>query len=199
MPTLFWTMGSSVAQINRSKSTGVYILCGGASSRMGQCKGTVEIQGRPMIKHILDTLSPLPSPVFLVGKPEQQTILNQYGQEWVSDRNVTYHPLNGVVAGLEHAIGNFEQTLFLPCDTPFVSVRSIERLLQNCPSVAIDPLGEIHPLMLHIPVSWIERARQFLRDERSMKSFAEPSRLVTLSHNCLRNLNRPSDLPHPIR
>ena len=33
------------------------ILCGGKSSRMGQDKGSMIIQDKPMIKHILSTLN----------------------------------------------------------------------------------------------------------------------------------------------
>ena len=33
------------------------VLCGGQSRRMGQDKGSMFIQGKPMIKHILSTLN----------------------------------------------------------------------------------------------------------------------------------------------
>ena len=174
-------------------------MCGGASSRMGRSKVDVDIHGRPMITHILDTASALSSQVFLVGKPSQKTTLSQYGHTFISDHATTFHPLNGVFAGLEHAKESFEHVLFLPCDTPFISTEAIQKLWLHSPSVAIDPSGNIHPLLIHIPISWIERAQQYLQEERSMKSFAEPARLVTLSHHCLRNLNHPSDLPTPIR
>ena len=166
---------------------------------MGRSKVNVDIHGRPMIKHILDTASTLSSKVFLVGKPSQMSTLSQYGHTFISDHATTFHPLNGVVAGLEHAKKSFEHALFLPCDTPFMSTEAMQRLLLHSPSVAMDPAGNIHPLLIHIPISCIERAQQYLHDERSMKSFAEPARLVTISHHCLRNLNRPSDLPTPIR
>ena len=166
---------------------------------MGQCKTTIQIGGRPMIKHILDTVSKLRSNIFLVGKPSQKINLRQYGYSFVSDHSTTFHPLNGIVAGLEHAKESFAQALFLPCDTPFVSADSLQLLLQHSPSVATDPFGRIHPLLMHIPISWVERAQHYLHEERSMKSFAETARLVTLSHHCLRNLNSPSDLPPPIR
>lgn len=164
---------------------------------MGRCKVDVHLYGRPMLSHILDTTSALSSQVFLVGKPPQRTTLSQYGHAWIFDESTTFHPLNGIVAGLAHASESFEQALFLPCDTPFVSVEALQQLLQHSPSVAVDPSGSLHPLLIHIPISWIERAQQFLLNEQSMKSFAEPARLVTLSHYCLRNFNRPSDLPDP--
>ena len=166
---------------------------------MGRSKLDVDIHGRPMIAHILDTASTVSPQVFLVGKPSQKSTLSQYGCCWISDQATTFHPLNGIVAGLKHAKEFFDHALFLPCDTPFVSAKALQRLLQHSPSVASDLSEDIHPLLIHIPISWIERAQQYLQEERSMKSFAEPARLVTLSHHCLRNLNRPSDLPTPIR
>lgn len=152
-----------------------------------------------MLKHILDTVSTLQLNISLVGKPSQRTTLSQYDLTWVSDHATTFHPLNGIAAGLEHAKNFFDYALFLPCDTPFISAPAIQQLLQTSPSVAIDPLGSVHPLLIHIPISWVERAKQYLQEERSMKSFAEPALLVTLSHHCLRNLNSPSDLPDTIR
>ena len=100
--------------INRSDSTGIYILCGGASSRMGRSKVDINVHGRPMITHILDTVSTLSSPVFLVGKPSQKTTLSQYGHTFISDHATTFHPLNGVVTGLEHKKESFEHVLFCP-------------------------------------------------------------------------------------
>ena len=60
-----------------------------------------------MIKHILDTVSTLQSNIFLVGKPSQKINLQQYGHSWISDHATTFHPLNGIVAGLEHAKDSF--------------------------------------------------------------------------------------------
>lgn len=180
-------------------TTGVYILCGGASSRMGRCKTSVEIHGQPMINRILDTVSSLQSPTFLVGKPSQQEHLKQYNTNWISDQSNAFHPLNGVVSALQHAKGLFSTALFLPCDTPFISTECIFQLLQSTPSVAVDPAGRIHPLMLHIPVSWIDRAHRYLTEERSMKTFAKTAQLVEMPHDSLRNFNYPSDLPASTR
>ena len=166
---------------------------------MGRCKTTIELDGQTMLARILQTTSRLSTPTFLVGKPSQQRLLNQYKAPWISDRSTTFHPLNGVVAGLQHAQSHFDSALFLPCDTPFLSSECLFKLLQDSPSVAIDPSGRCHPLLLHIPTTWIERANQYLSVEGSMKSFAEPAGLVELPHDSLRNLNNPSDLPAAIR
>ena len=164
---------------------------------MGRCKTTVEVDGQTMLSRIVETILPIQTPLFLIGKIEQQQQLQQYAIPCLIDHQELYHPLNGVVTGLEHAQSNgFRRALFLPCDTPFITTKDIQMLLKKCPSVAQDPSKGIHPLILHIPATWSMRAQLFLKEQRSMKSFAEPAGLVTLSHNSLRNLNRPSDLPN---
>ena len=166
---------------------------------MGMCKTRVKVHGQPMVARILHTVSALHFPTFLVGKPWQQPHLEQYSINWISDQTSTFHPLNGVVSALAHAKGLFSTALFLPCDTPFISTECVFQLLQSTPSVAVDPTGRIHPLLLHIPVSWIDRARQHLEKGGSMKTFAETAKLVEIPHDSLRNLNNPSDLPTSIR
>ncbi len=192
-------MGSDVETLSPDDTVGIYILCGGASSRMGRCKTTVEVHGQTMIERTLNTVALLAHHTFLVGKPAQQRTLKQYDTPWISDLNATYHPLNGISAGLEHAKTHFDSALFLPCDMPFLSVNSIRKLLKEVPSVAVDSSGRRHPLVLHIPVSWVDRASLYLEKEESMKAFAEPAGLIVLPNECLRNLNNPSDLPAPIR
>ena len=193
------SLGSNVETVSPTDSVGIYILCGGASSRMGRCKTTIEVHGQTIVKRTLNTVSLLDRPAFLVGKPSQQSTLKQYDTPWISDLNATYHPLNGIFAGLEHAKSHFDSALFLPCDMPFLSVKSILKLLQKKPSVAVDSSGRRHPLVLHIPVSWSDRASLYLEKEESMKAFAESASLILLPNDCLRNLNNPSDLPAPIR
>lgn len=166
---------------------------------MGQCKTTIEVHGQTMLSRILDTVSLLDRPIFLVGKSSQQPSLSQYNTAWISDQTTTFHPLNGVVTALEHAKRNFDSALFLPCDTPFLTSEGVQQLLLNSPSVAVDPSGRLHPLLLHIPVSWIDRAYRHLQKQYSMKSFATPAHLVPLPYDSLRNLNNPSDLPASTR
>lgn len=35
------------------------VLAGGASSRFGQDKGVLDLSGKPLIKHVVDAVSPL--------------------------------------------------------------------------------------------------------------------------------------------
>ena len=189
----YWKVASNMANI------GIYILCGGASSRMGTCKATLSVSGKSMVQHIVDRTSTVQHPTFLVGKSHQQTELSMNGVHWIEDDSPQLHPLHGVVAALKSAQQQyFDSILILPCDTPFASTEGLHALLNICPSVAVDPNGNIHPLLLHIPTHWLHRAQESLRKHASMKSFAHNIRSVRLSHRDVHNINRPSDIPpHP--
>ena len=80
---------------------------------MGQCKTTIKVHGQTMLARILADNIYIEHPDFLVGKPSQQRLLNQYKTPWISDQSTTFHPLNGVVAGLQHARSHFDSALFL--------------------------------------------------------------------------------------
>ena len=154
--------------------------------------------GKRCSHRILQTTSTLNTPTFWLENPRNKAA--QSIQDTVDFRSEHhFSPLNGVVAGLQHARSHFDSALFLPCDTPFLSSECLLKLLRDTPSVAVDPSGRSQPLLLHIPTAWIERANHYLSFEGSMKAFAEPAGLVELPHDSLRNLNNPSDLPTPIR
>lgn len=166
---------------------------------MGTCKATLSVAGKSMVQHIIDTTSMLQYPIFLVGKSHQKTDLSIDGVHWIEDNTPDRHPLHGVVAALKSAqTHNFESTLILPCDTPFTSLEGLRSLLEVCPSVASDPNGSLHPLLIHIPITWLHRAQDHLSKHRSMKSFAQNIRSVRLSHTDVNNINRPADIPQHI-
>jgi len=163
---------------------------------MGTCKATLSVAGKSMVQHIIDTTSMLQYPIFLVGKSQQKRDLSIDGVHWIEDHTPNRHPLYGVVAALKSAKTNdFDSALILPCDTPFTSLKGLQKLLEACPSVASDPNGSIHPLLSHLPVNLLHRAQEHLSKQQSMKSFAQNIRSVRLSHTDVSNINRPSDIP----
>ena len=180
---------------------GVYILCGGLSSRMGQCKTTVEFDGKRMLQHLLDTLTPLSLPTHLICKPSQAESLRVYQQSILLDHTSLQHPLEGLRTALTHALEmGLGSLLILPCDTPFLSIESLSKMLNHCPSVAFDG-QHLHPLVLHLPVQldmgefWLNRAQEYLLEQGSMKEFARCAEKVRISPTELLNINRLSDIP----
>lgn len=176
---------------------GIYILCGGASSRMGTCKTQVKFEGQPLLDHILHTVQTLEQKIHLVCKPHQQDTLLQYGVPIVLDATERTHPLEGVRSALNHAEEQFESIIVLPCDTPRLSQTSILRLLQHVPAVVVDDTERVHPLILHLPLSWIDRCNTHLESQGSMRDFAALAHRVTVPIHETINLNRPTDLTQP--
>ena len=114
------------------------ILCGGKSSRMGRDKGSMIIQDKPMIKHILSTLNHQIDEAIIVLN--NQTRISKYG-EFINPKDYTYTitfiedkiknkgPLPGIMTGLEQINSNY--ALILPCDSPYVTKKYINAIFSE--------------------------------------------------------------------
>ena len=114
------------------------ILCGGKSSRMGRDKGSMIIQDKPMIKHILATLDGQINEAIIVLNDSSR--ISKYG-EFINPEEYSYPitfaedeikdmgPMPGIMTGLKHIKGNY--ALVLPCDSPFVSKNYIETIFNE--------------------------------------------------------------------
>jgi len=128
------------------------ILAGGFSKRLGQDKGLVQLAGKPLILHVLDTISGVVDETVVVVSSEGQIdpieCLLQGRANIVVDESGTQSPLIGASTGFGNAKG--EYSLLLPCDTPFVSSQIASLLLDLCinKSAVIPrwPNGYIEPL-----------------------------------------------------
>lgn len=128
------------------------ILAGGFSRRFGRDKGLVVLAGKPLILHVIDRVSRVADEVLVVVSSEEQkhkfeTILEEKAN-LVIDKDDSQSPLVGAITGFESA--NAEYSLLLPCDTPLVSTKIVQFLLDMCAnrSAAIPrwPSGYIEPL-----------------------------------------------------
>jgi len=128
------------------------ILAGGFSRRFGRDKGLVVLAGKPLILHVIDQVSKVADEVLVVVSSEEQknkfeAILEEKAN-LVIDKDDSQSPLVGAITGFECA--NAEYSLLLPCDTPLVSTRIVQFLLDICTdrSAAIPrwPGGYIEPL-----------------------------------------------------
>jgi len=101
--------------IHRAGVTGA-ILAGGRSTRMGRNKALLELNGRPFIQHVADTMvAVLPDVVVVADDVAPYCFL---GLPVISD----IHKGCGPIAGLHAALSHSESPVFvLSCDTPFVS------------------------------------------------------------------------------
>ncbi len=114
------------------------ILCGGKSSRMGRDKGSMIIQDKPMIKHILSTLNHQINEAIIVLN--EQARIDRYG-EFINPQDYTYTitfvedkikdkgPMPGIMTGLSYI--NSDYALILPCDSPYVSKNYIQTIFSE--------------------------------------------------------------------
>ncbi|AMK15187.1 molybdenum cofactor guanylyltransferase [Methanobrevibacter olleyae] len=118
------------------------VLSGGMSRRMGQDKGSMIIQDKPMILHILERLNyKINDAIIVLNDSERisnyQTLLNQhcegniednfdYSLEFVEDEIKGKGPISGIMTGLKNIKTDF--ALVLPCDSPFISTYFIDTM-----------------------------------------------------------------------
>ncbi len=109
-----------------------FVLCGGASSRMGKPKGLLKFGDQPLILRIASLLEPLVSAVTAVGSPERYVDL---GLHVIDDAKIgipdesgkTAGPLCGIASALIST--RTEWNLILACDLPYLSAEWLDWLL----------------------------------------------------------------------
>lgn len=128
------------------------VLAGGASSRFGQDKGVLDLSGKPLIKHVVDAVSPLVDETIVVTSSKERAA--KYAG--FVDANVNFavdicesnSPLIGALTGFSLAKGQY--SLVLPFDMPFVLRETISLLFELCTGKAAViprwPNGNVEPL-----------------------------------------------------
>ena len=116
------------------RDTGIAILAGGESRRMGQDKGLLPLLGIPLVERVLLQVEGLSDNVLLVtNQPDEY---RRFGVQMRRDVRPGTGPLGGVYSALHHA--TCDCTLVLSCDMPFVSLPLLEHMLelsQGCDAV----------------------------------------------------------------
>jgi len=133
------------------------ILCGGRSKRMGRDKGSMDLNGKPMVLQVIDKISEIADEIVLVLRDEEQ--VQSYKKLFkddhitlkiVTDNKEDHGPLMGIFTGLSKVSSDYAQVL--PCDSPFVSknfILKMFKIAENEDFEAIVPKwddGHIEPL-----------------------------------------------------
>lgn len=157
------------------KVTGI-IVAGGRSSRMGQDKALLEIDGATMLERTYTTLQQAAQRVVVVTRDNQGYGLS--GMETVSDVFPGMGPLSGIHAGL--SASTTEWGMVVACDMPFVQPEVLHDLLavtkkwtelQGTREPALQAVipsmdGRIHPLLAVYHRSVLPSAEECLRSGR---------------------------------
>ena len=130
--------------MNGQKLYSCIVLSGGMSRRMGQDKGSMIIQEKPMILHILERLNyKINDAVIVLNDAERiadyHSLLNQYCEgdiesnfdyslDFVEDEVKGKGPISGIMTGLKNIKTDY--ALVLPCDSPFISEDNIDAMFK---------------------------------------------------------------------
>ncbi|MEM3000485.1 MAG: molybdenum cofactor guanylyltransferase [Candidatus Bathyarchaeia archaeon] len=128
------------------------VLAGGASSRFGQDKGVLELNGKSLIKHVVDRVRPLVDETIVVTSSQERVAkyanLVDSDVRFAVDVCESNSPLIGTLTGLGVAHGLY--SLILPFDMPFISSEVISLLFELCIDKAAViprwPNGNVEPL-----------------------------------------------------
>jgi len=115
------------------------VLAGGRSSRMGQNKALMKYKGKPMVQHMLDTLSDL-------GTDRQIISGHVEGYEGIEDDTPLSGPV-GAIIGITKRFRSDHGYLFVPVDMPLLDVDFLSLLLRHEEGACF----EAHPLPVYLP------------------------------------------------
>ncbi len=142
------------------------ILAGGRGRRLGgQDKGLLELNGKPLIEHILDAVKPQVKTV-IINANRNLDVYTDYTYPVVSDEMTDFQgPLAGFAAALSAC--NTDYIMTLPCDGPAVPAdlanRLSKALIENEAELAVAHDGQrMQPVYALIPVSLLASLQKFL-------------------------------------
>ena len=142
------------------------LLAGGLARRMGgKDKGLLPFQGRPLVEHVLEAITPQAGAI-LINANRNRERYRAYGHPVIHDEPVDYQgPLAGFAAGLKHCRTHWLATL--PCDGPFVPPDLLFRLWcareDHNTEIAVAHDGErLQPVHALLHKDLLESLRTFL-------------------------------------
>lgn len=145
--------------------TGV-ILAGGQGRRMGgQDKGLMELNGRPLVEYLLDSLR-LQTGQILINANRNHDRYQQYEVPVVEDQVGNYQgPLAGFSTAMQHA--NTDWIMTVPCDAPVIAADMAQRLMdavqRDGADLAVAHDGQrLQPVHALIPLHLLESLQAFM-------------------------------------
>ncbi|MBZ9611790.1 molybdenum cofactor guanylyltransferase [Rheinheimera maricola] len=173
--------------MSSNKPFSAVILAGGQSSRMGQDKALLQLNGQSLLAHMQQLALDSGAAEVLISR-------NQPG--FIADNESTQAqgPLAGILAALQHCRSS--QLLVLPIDTPLLNPASLRQLLQQANASA--SYFSNSPLPCVLPVNTALSAQisaQLQSGQRSVKALLTMLNAVALPAPTteLLNTNTPAD------
>ena len=153
---------------------GCVILAGGKSSRMGEDKALLELEGENFINRIADNLSFFEEKI--VASVNQRVLSLKRQSEWKMIRDI--FPEHGPIGGLHAALKICESdALFcVSCDVPLITKGLIERMCAEMTTydesdavIAVTADEKYHPLCaVYRKHLWISMEENILKDQNRL-------------------------------
>jgi molybdopterin-guanine dinucleotide biosynthesis protein A len=146
------------------------VLAGGAGSRLGGAKASVELGGRPLIERPLAALRQAGLETVAVAKPESE--LPALDCEIVREPELPRHPLCGIVAALRRAAGR--PLVVVACDMPFAAPGLLAHLAAAVEQLVVPaPGGRPQPLQARFGPELLPALAAALTDEEPLRRTVE--------------------------
>jgi len=183
------------------------VLAGGKSSRMGRFKEGIALRDRrPMIEHVISTLSSVCDTVIIAGACSGYDVTKSAGVRRIPDN----YPGQGPLAGLEALLGSgiADGYLIAACDQPLITSQILRMLVDGdraIPACFTDAGTATYPLPAYYPGSLFRVAQSELyAGRRSLVGFLSrtPVRRVLADDNTiefLRGYNTPDEIAPLLR
>ena len=188
--------------ISRTDITGI-VLAGGQGRRMGNVdKGFVELDGRPLVAHVIERLVPQVHSL-IVNANQNAERYAALGFRVVADAIGGFAgPLAGLHAGLTAATTPFVVTS--PCDSPFLPADLVARLAcafdaQHVDVAVARTFDQPHPVFALARRSLLPHLAQFLDSGgRKIDAWYASLRVAEVAFDdeaaAFRNINTPAEL-----
>ena len=143
---------------DRAAAVGCIVLAGGASSRLGVDKATLDWHGTKLYERVARLLAR-----GLGGGPI--VVVDRFGSDldvpsWLertTDSQPDAGPLVGLLAGLEALAGRVDSAVVVPCDLPLLHPAVVRKLAQSLASGSFDlaaPMAQTKDRVLPLPGAW---------------------------------------------
>lgn len=184
--------------MEQRNNIGVIILAGGKSSRMGQDKGLMPLNGKPMVQHVIDAAKTISPDIILISNNAQY---RQFGLPVFQDEWTEKGPLAGIYTGLRNTSNGVN--LVLSCDIPFVGTALLRHLVAAHGANDITIFGteeKLHPLIGIYTTACLPVIEKKLRENQlKVTGIFEHLSVRILPDNGFlpqnfRNINSPEDL-----
>lgn len=103
-----------------------FVLAGGKSTRMGQDKAALQLDGRTLLEHAIEVLGQAADEVRILGPRERYA---SYGMPVIEDVFPECGPLGGIHAALSHT--STRLNLIIAVDTPFLSAEFLRFMVER--------------------------------------------------------------------